>query len=108
MGFGFSFGKVKSGLKFILPMVLGGIIGEIATGRFPIEQWTKQIPFVSGLPPMVQRFVPAIAVGTATILIFSTGDLGSAKWTITSLAGSAMLGVTTNLAAKAVQKGGVI
>ena len=103
-------GNIKSGAMFLLPLVIGGILGEMITQRFPIEQYVQRIPGLKEAPAIVQRAAPAVAVGIITVVVFSTKDITSAKWTIPALISSALLGVTVNLATKAVQSsaGGTI
>ena len=103
----FSLGKLKGTMKVFLPVVAGGLIGEIATSRIPVERYTQAIPFVKDLPGAAQKFIPGITMLAVTAIIFGTGAL-TGKWTIMSLLGAAALGVSVNLLAKGIQRGGTL
>ena len=102
-----SLGKLQGTMKTFLPVVAGGLIGELATNRIPIERYTQAIPFVKDLPGTVQKFVPGIAALAVTAFVFGAGAL-TGKWTIMSLLGAACLGISVNLLAKGVQRGGSV
>lgn len=98
-------GNLKSGLKFIAPLIAGGVAGELIMGKIPVEKYTQAIPMVKDLPGAIQRFIPALAITIVILMVFKTSDIAGGKWTIMSLLGGASAGIAVNLWAKGIQKG---
>lgn len=90
----------KSKFMIALPLIAGGVLGEIADQKGLDEKIIGLNPIKLGAP--LDKVVPIAVLLLVTFILFKSADFTSSRFTIASLAAGAMMGIVTNYTAKMI------
>jgi hypothetical protein len=90
----------KGKFMIALPLIAGGVLGELADQKGLDEKILSMNPIKLGAP--LDKIVPIAVLMLVTFILFKAGDFGSAKFSVMSLGAGAMMGILVNYTAKLI------